>query len=153
MSFIEEIKEMEKERDNKEREIIEDIRKYFKEKMNSKDFENTLKENYIKSALEDGERTFELRIEFWEYTAGCSNTYIYVGGCGRFELKGINDNYDSYYNYKGIRLKDIHKKVCSELSADLKNRLEELGLKIISSIRTDSNYRFNYYKERITIGW
>lgn len=54
---------------------------------------------------------------------------------------------------KGIELKNIHKKICSELSADLKNRLEELELKIISSIRNDSNYRYNYYKEIITIGW
>ena len=120
MSFIEEIKKMEKERDNKEREVIEDIRKYFKEKMNSKDFENNLKENYIKNSLEDGKRTFDLRIEFWEYQSGCSNTYIYVGGCGRFELKDTNDNYDSYYDVNGNwhneeeRIVDLVKRIIVE---------------------------------------
>lgn len=153
MSFIEEIKELANDRNNKEDLVINEIIDYFKEKMYSKKFEENLKELYIKKAINQGKNNCDLWIEFWEYCSGCSYTNIYVGGCGKFELKGEDNNYKSYYDYKGIRLCDIHKKVCNRLSTLLKNRLEELGLKVSSSERLDNNYRFNYYKEKIKISW
>ncbi len=153
MDFLKEIEEMENKRKDAENIVINDILKYFEEKMNSERFKNILKNNYIKDAINSGKNSFDLMIEFWDYQSGCSKTYIYVGGCGKFELNDITDNYDSYHNYKGIRLSDIHKSICFKLSMMLKNKLEELGLKVSSSERLDDNYRFNYYTEKIKVSW
>lgn len=153
MNFLEEIEEMQKNRNNIENIVINDILKYFEEKMNSERFKDILKNNYIKDAIDKGKNSCDLKIEFWDYITGCSKTFIYVGGCGKFELNNITDSYDSYHNYKGVRLKDIHKNICSKLSVILKNKLEELGLKIVSSERLDNNYRFGYYNETIKISW
>lgn len=152
MSFIDEIKEIENDRNSTENIVINEILEYFKEKMYNDPFKENLKE-YIKKAINNGKNTCDLNVEFWEYHSGCSNTNIYVSGCGKFEIKGNNDSYDSKYNYKGIRLYDIHKRLCSTLSDSLKDRLRELDLKVVSSEREDSKYRFDYYKEKITISW
>lgn len=152
MNFIEEIRQMENDRYSKEGVVINDILDYFEKKMNNNEFKEILK-NYIKEAINKAKNTCDLKIEFWEYHSGCSDTYIYVSGCGKFEIKGNNDSYDSKYNYKGVRLEEIHKRICKELSKMLKEKLEELGLKVLSSKREDDNYRFDYYIEKITIGW
>lgn len=151
MSFLDEIKEIETNRNDRENVVIDDILNYFKDKLYSDNFKNNLKDNYIKRAINNGKDYCELMIEFWEYHSGCSNTYISVGGCGRFELK--NDSSDSPYNYKGIRLYDIHKRICSKLSDLLKTRLSELGLQVVATEREDDKFRFDYYKERIKIKW
>lgn len=153
MTFLEEIKEMENNRNSKESIVINDILDYFRVRMESDDFKNTLKNNYIKKAINNGKHTTTLHIEFWEYRSGCSNTYFSVGGCGRWELDPINNVYDSYYSYKGIRLCDIHKNICSKLSTMLKDKIKELGLEIVSSARKDNDYRFGYYNEDIEIKW
>ena len=153
MNFLEEIKNMQKNRDNQENIVLNDILNYFKEQIYSDDFKKILKENYIKRAINNGKNNCELYIEFWEYSNGCSPTYIRVSCCGKFEIKGTYDDYSSYYNYKDIRLKDIHKRVCSEISKLLKTRLTELGLDITETKREDDEYRFGYYKERIVISW
>lgn len=152
MGFIEEIKEMENDKKSKDNMVVNEIVEYFKEKMYSDPFKDNLK-RYIKKAINNGKNTCDLKIEFWEYSAGCSDTYIYVSGCEKFEIKGNNDNYDSRYNYKGIRLCDIHKRICSTLSDMLKDRIRELDLKFVSSEREDNKYRFGYYVEKITISW
>ena len=153
MSFLEEIKSIESDRNSQENIVVNDIVDYFRKKMENEEWKTILKDNYIKRAINEGKNTCDLHIEFWEYSSGCSPTNIEVWSCGRFEIKGENGNYDSYYNYKGIRLQEIHKRVCLEISKLLKKKLEELGLKIVGSEREDNKYRFGYYKERITIGW
>ena len=152
MSFLEEIKEMENGRNSQENIVLNDILNYFEEKMNKDSFKNNLKER-IKEALNKGKNTCDLKIEFWDYTSGCSFTYIYVACCGKFEIKGTDGDYSSYHNYKGVRLEDIHKRVCSKLSELLKEKLKELELKIVSSERQDNKYRYGYYTEIITISW
>lgn len=152
MSFLEEIKEIENDRNSRENIVVNDIVEYFKDKMYSDDFKNNLK-NRIKEKIYNGEKTCDLKIEFWEYCSGCSYTNISVSGCGKFELKGINNDYDSYYKYKGVRLCDIHKKICVDISDMLMDRLRELDLKVVNRVRADSKYRYNYYVEKITISW
>ncbi len=152
MSFLEEIKKMENDRNSQENIVLNDILNYFEERMNKDSFKNNLKDR-IKEALNKGKNTCDLKIEFWDYTSGCSPTYIYVACCGNFEIKGKDGDYSSYHNYKGVRLEDIHKRVCSKLSDLLKEKLEELELKIVSSKRKDEESRFNYYEEIITIKW
>lgn len=153
MSFLEEINNMQNDRNNKENIVVEDIVNYFKEKMEREEWKDILKDIYIKKAINEGKNTCDLRIEFWEYSCGCSDTYISVSSCGKFEIIGEEGNYNSRYNYKGIRLKEIHKRVCSEISKVFKEKLRQLGLLIINSEREDNNYRFGYYKEKITISW
>lgn len=153
MSFLEEVQELKNDRNNKENIVVNDIVNYFREKMENEKWKTILKENYIKKSINEGKNSCDLRIEFWEYSCGCSPTNIRVWSCGKFEIVGENGNYDSYYNYKGIRLQEIHKRICTEISKLLKEKLEELGLKIISSKRLDNNYRFNYYVEDITFSW
>lgn len=153
MTFLEEIKEMENNRNSRESIVINDILNYFRVKMESDDFKNALKNDYIKRAINNGKHTTILPIEFWEYSTGCQNTYFSVGGCGRWELEPKNNVYDSHYNYKGIRLHDIHKTICSKLSTMLQDKIKELGLEIVSCVRKDNDYRFDYYKEDIKIKW
>lgn len=153
MSFLEEIKKIETDRNSKENIALNDILDYFKDKIYSDNFQNVLKENYIKKAINNGKNSCELYIEFWEYHSGCSPTYISTSCCNMFEIKGTSGDYNSYYNYKDIRLKDIHKRVCSKISNMLKEKIKELGLEIIETRRDDDKYRYGYYKEIITIGW
>jgi hypothetical protein len=147
MSFLEEIEEMKNNRNDTENRVVNEIVDYFKEKMNNDKFKEYLKE-YIKKAINNGKTNCNLRIEFWEYSSGCSDTFIYVPCCGKFELKG-----EEKYEYKGIRLKEIHKRICTILSDLFKTKIKELGLKVINSERLDNNYRFGYYVEDITISW
>ena len=153
MNFIDEIKEIENDRNSKENIVVNDIIDYFKNKMEREKWKEILKENYIKKAINNGKNTCDLKIGFWEYHTGCSCTHIEVWSCGRFEIEGESGNYDSYYNYKGIRLKEIHKRVCLQISNLFKDKLKELGLKIVNCEREDGKSRFNYYEERITISW
>ena len=152
MSFIEEIREMANDKTNKENIVIEDIVKYFKEKMETDTFKDNLKAR-IKDAINKGKTSCELRIEFWEYCSGCSNTYISVSGCKRFELEYDVDDYDSHFCYKGINLKQIHKRLCGTLSDIYKEKLRELGLFIKGSRRRDNEGRFDYYREDIIVSW
>lgn len=151
MTFLEEIKEMENDRNSKESIVINDILDYFRDRMESDNFKNALKNNYIKDAINKGKHTAILHIEFWEYSSGCSKTYFSVGGCGRWELEPKNNA--SYHNYKGIRLCNIHKKICLKLSSMLQDKIKELGLEIVSCIRKDNDYRYDYYIEDIEIEW
>lgn len=152
MSFIEEIREMENDRNDKENIVLNDILSYFEEKMRKETFKNNLKDR-IKESLNKGKNTCDLKIEFWDYASGCSFTYIYVACCGKFEIKGTDGDYSSYHYYKGVRLEDIHKRVCGKLSELLKEKLQELELEIVSSKRKDGESRYNFYEETITIKW
>ena len=150
MNFLEEIKEIQNDRDNKENIVVNEILDYFKEKMETYRFKANIKER-IKDAINKGDKKCILQVEFWEYHSGCSNTYIYVGGCGKFEIS--EEKNGSNYKYKEIELEKIHKRICSKLNDMLIEKLEELGLKIINSKRRDNDFRFNYYKNEVTISW
>lgn len=150
MNFLEEIKEIQNDRDNKENIVVNEILDYFKEKMETDRFKANIKER-IKDAINKGDKKCILQVEFWEYHSGCSNTYIYVGGCGKFEIS--EEKNGSNYKYKEIELEKIHKRICSKLNDMLIEKLEELGLKIINSKRRDNDFRFNYYKNEVTISW
>ena len=87
-----------------------------------------------------------LNIEFWNYHSGCSETNFSCGGI-KFKL-----DYGKY-DYKGIELYDIQHKVCDKLSILLCDKLEELGLTIVSKTRHDNEYRFGYHNEKIIVSW
>jgi len=145
MSFIEDIKNMEKERDNKEIIVIEEIVDYFNNKFNSKDYENFLKK-LIGEKITENKNNLKLKVEFWEYHNGCSATNF---ACSYYTFKLEHGE----YKYKDIKLYDIQEKVGNRLSELLKNKLTDLGLKIVNEERQDHKSRFNYYQNEITISW
>lgn len=145
MSFIQEIKEIENNRNNQEEIVINEIVDYFKEKLNSDKYKEYLKKR-ITDKINESKNTLELNIEFWNYHSGCSETNFSCGGI-KFKL-----DYGKY-DYKGIKLYDIQHKVCDKLSVLLCDKLEELGLTIVSKTRHDNEYRFGYHNEKIIVSW
>ena len=143
MSFIQEIKEIENERKEKENDVINEIVNYFNEKFNDVKYEEYLKKR-IKEEINNSKKHLTLNIEFWNYHSGCSETNFSCGGI-KFKL-----DYGKY-DYKGIELYDIQHKVCDKLSVLLCDKLEELGLTIVSKTRHDNEYRFGYHNEKIII--
>lgn len=145
MSFIEDIRNMQNERVNKEELVINEIIKYFEERFDKENYENYLK-GRIKDRINESKNTLILYTEFWNYHCGCSNTNFSSGGVV-FELEnGKNE-------YKGIELCNIQYKVGEKLSQLLRYKLESLGLQVVSSCRLDDQSRFKYYKEKIVIKW
>ena len=145
MSFIQEIKEIENERKEKENDVINEIVNYFNEKFNDVKYEEYLKKR-IKEEINNSKKHLTLNIEFWNYHSGCSETNFSCGGI-KFKL-----DYGKY-DYKGIELYDIQHKVCDKLSVLLCDKLEELGLTIVSKTRHDNEYRFGYHNEKIIVSW
>ena len=145
MSFIQEIKEIENERKEKENDVINEIVNYFNEKFNDVKYEEYLKKR-IKEEINNSKKHLTLNIEFWNYHSGCSETNFSCGGI-TFKL-----DYGKY-DYKGIELYDIQHKVCDKLSVLLCDKLEELGLTIVSKTRHDNEYRFGYHNEKIIVSW
>lgn len=145
MSFIQEIKEIENKRKEKENDVINEIVNYFNEKFNDVKYEEYLKEK-IKNEINNSKKQLKLKIEFWDYQSGCSATNFSCGGI-TFKL-----DYGKY-DYKGIKLYNIQHEVCDKLSILLCNKLEELDLTIVSKTRHDNEYRFNYHIERIIVNW
>lgn len=145
MSFIQEIKEMEKDRREKENDVINEIVNYFNEKFNDVKYEEYLKKR-IEEEINASKKQLNLKIEFWNYSSGCMSTNFSCGG------KVFKLEYGKY-DYKGIELYDIQHKVCDKLSILLCNKLEELGLTIVSKTRHDNEYRYDYHNEKIVVSW
>lgn len=145
MTFIEEIKQMEKNSNSKVNMAINDIVNYFREYLGTENFKEYLK-SIIMTSINKGENKAILPINFWEYREGCSATYI---ACGekRFELSSKENE------YQGVRIRDIHKRVCDNISNITQEKLKELGLNIVEVKRRDNEFRFGYYKGYIYFSW
>lgn len=143
MNFVNEINKLQDDFDNKVAKINDDIIDCFKKYLDGDKFTNNLR-NEITYQIERGKTYVTLNVEFWEYSPGCSPTYISCG-LSRYSLKGDETKID------GIRLRDIHKPICRTLYRMLSEKLEELGFKIITTGVNES--RFDYFKEYITITW
>lgn len=144
-NFMDEIKELKNNREQQEELVINEIRDYFEDKFDSQEYKDYLKER-IAREINNGKDTITFTTEFWEYQSGCSETYFSCGG-KKFSLK------DEKYDYKGIDLSSIQVKVGDVLSSLFIHKMTELGLKVIDTRRKDNEYRYNYYKNDIIIGW
>lgn len=143
MNFVDEINKIQDDFDNKVAKINEDIIDYFKKYLDGDSFKNKLRDE-ITYQIEHGKTCITLNVEFWEYSPGCSSTYI-TCGFRRYSLNGDETEIDD------IRLRDIHKPLCRTIYRMLSSKLEQLGFKIITTGVNES--RFNYFKEYITITW
>ena len=139
MSFLEDIKKMENDRESKEESVINEITDYFTDIFNSEKYEDYLKKR-IAYQLDRSKKTLTLTIKYAWYS--CSSKKVFE--CSDYEF-ATND-----YCYKGIDFYDIQEKVCNRLSNILINKLQSLGLEIVSEIRNDSK---GYYYKEITISW
>lgn len=145
MSFIDNIREIQNERNNKEELVIKEIVEHFRDRFDKESYEDYL-QKLIKKQIDKGEHTLKFTNEFWEYHSGCSATHFVCGGV-KFEL-----DYNEY-KFKDIRLSEIQYVVVEKLSKLFKEKMENLGLKIVSSKRRDYDYRFVYYREDVVITW
>lgn len=143
MNFVDEINKIQDNFDNKVAKINEDIIDYFKKYLDGDVFRNHLR-NEIAYQINKGKEYITVSVDFWEYSPGCSETYIECA-FKRYSLEHQDNKID------GIRLRDIHKPLCRTIYRMLSNKLQELGFKIITTGVNES--RFDYFKEYITITW
>lgn len=138
MSFMEEIKAMENERDSKEESIIKEITDYFTDIFNSDKYKEYLKKR-IAYQLDNSKKTLTLNVKYAWYS--CSDKKVFE--CSGYEFA------TSEYRYKGIDFSDIQDKVCDRLSHILIERLRELGFCIYDIKKSD----YSRYTKEITISW
>ena len=148
MSFLEDIKGIEKERQEKENEIINEIVEYFNTRINSEKYEEYLKKRIVEK-INESKNTLTLYMKFWRYRDGCSGTNFSCGGYTWYLEK--QENQVDKYRYKGINLGDIHNEICKKIHTILLMKLESLGLEIIKDNKVES--RFNDYNREIEVRW
>ena len=107
MSLINELKEKSNKAYDIRQEVIEEIKKYFDEYLDSDRFEKFLR----KSSGDEEIRSRETYLvgRFWEYHNGCPNTYFSCGG-----KKWSNpENPYSYKSciYRGVYLRDVQNEI------------------------------------------
>ena len=147
MNLIDELKAKSNQADNTKQEIIEEIKNYFDEYLNSERFEKFLKANIREDDIRA--RRKNLYVEFWEYHSGCTTTNFYCGGKQWFNPE-CKDGWNSHY-YKNIELRTIHDKICQYLTMRLISRMSELGFTVLC--KENKMGRMEYYKMSITFGW
>ena len=131
----------------KREEVIAEIKDWFDKVITKEKIEATLEKYIGKQEIED--RKVSLWVEFWEYHEGCSTTYFRCGG-EKWHNPEEEYGYRSH-KYKEIELCSINKEVCEYLSAKLIEQIRLLGFSILNKEMKPS--RFDYYQEKITIGW
>ena len=147
MNLIDELKAKSNQADNTKQEIIEEIKSYFDDYLKSERFENFLRANIRDDEIKARKKC--LRVEFWEYHSGCSDTYFYCGG--KYWYNPENKSRWESHHYKGIELQKIHKEICPHLTAKLISRMSDLGFDLLS--REDKSSRLDYYKSYLCFGW
>lgn len=146
MSFIEELQEKSRNIEAIKTEVIDEILNYFRIKFSEGWLEDYLRKHISKDiALR---RQYGIGIRFWKYTSGCSDTNF---SCGSLEWTNPSGSGYKSWNYKGIKLNDIHQEVCKALTDVLVSELRYLGFTISDII--DRTNRFGKYHKSIIITW
>lgn len=129
-------------------EIIEEIYSSFAKTFNSGALEEALEKRISNNKELLLNREYSLNVEFWQYTAGCSDTNFRV-----FTFTWTNPDgtgYDST-RYKGIELYSISNEICQKLMNLTQDKLEEMGFKIMFVTNNQNN--LGYYDKKITFCW
>ena len=147
MSLINELKEKSNKAYDIRQEVIEEIKEYFDEYLDSDRFEKFLRKNIGNEEIKNRE-TF-LIVSFWEYHNGCLDTYFTCGG------KKWN-NPENQYNYgsriyKGVYLRDIQNEICNYLEKRLIQKMKDLGFSYLRQDKKES--RFEYFNSLYYFGW
>lgn len=147
MNLINELKEKSNQADNTKQEIVEEIKNYFNEYLDSDQLEKFLKANIREDDIKARKKF--MMVEFWEYSSGCSTTNFYCGGKYWFNPEN-KDGWKSH-NYKGIKLETIHKEICNYLTNKLISRMKDLGFNLLS--QEDKTSWLGYYDRHFYFGW
>lgn len=122
MTFLDEINNAKKEQADVNEAITTEIVDWFIVELESKEFEDKLKDEIIRNIKYNGKTTLD--VSFWLYHPGCSSTNFHVSCCDSWKN---GDGYDSWY-YKGVFLKDLSKKITYRVLMALQGKLHDLGL-------------------------
>lgn len=147
MSLINELRERSEDANNVKQEVIEEIKKYFYEYLQGEQLEHFLRKSISDSDIK--KRKKFIQIKFWEYHAGCSDTYFYCSGL--YWENPENKHGIKSWEYKGVKLKDIQDEICEYLTKTLIDRMEQLGFHIVSNEYKPN--RLGYYERYFYFGW
>lgn len=140
-TFLDEINNAKKEQTNVNEAITNEIVNWFITRINSKEFEDGLKERIINNIKRNTET--KIFVEFWEYHSGCSPTSFRVAYSTLDSLTWDNGYGYESWRYKGVELEYLCQNITLRIVNALRDRLHELGLQTQVEDVT-SNYRFGY---------
>ena len=143
MKLIDEIRNEQKQHDDDTKIVKNEILDKFKNYYESENFKEFLKQK-CKNTINDNKNTTDLKVEFWEYHTGCSQTNFSAAG---YCWKLSHERKD----YKGITLRNIQNELCEDIYNTLKDTLQHMGFTIVRSEMHES--RFGYFDKKITITW
>jgi hypothetical protein len=147
MNLINELKTKSENAENTKQEIINEIKKYFDEYLDGDKLENYLKQ--IIGESEINKRQVFMKVEFWGYHDGCSDTHFYCGG--KMWYNPENKSGWKSRSYRGVELRTIDEEIGEYLSAKLMDKMEQLGFNVLSSEK--QNGRLGYYNKHFYFGW
>lgn len=147
MSLINELKEKSNKVYDIRQEVIEEIKDYFDEYLDSNRFEKFLRKNIGNEEIR--KRETYLAVRFWGYHNECPNTYFYCGG-----KTWTNPENPCSYNsciYRGVYLRDVQNEICNYLERRLIQKMKDLGFNYLRQNKKES--RFEYFNSLYYFGW
>lgn len=147
MSLIDELKEKSNKAYDIRQEVIEEIKEYFDEYLDSDGFEKFLRKKIGNEEIR--KRETYLAVSFWEYHSGCLDTYFSCGG-----KKWNNPESQCSYTsciYRGVYLRDIQNEICNYLEKKLIQKMRDLGFNYLRQDKQES--RFGYFNSLYYFGW
>lgn len=146
MSFKDEIELLKNERKNNEELFIDEVLDYFKQKFESDNYKNYLK-NRIKNAINEGNDCLTFQIRFYSPLHTSNRNEIWFNCCG------VNfKKHESDYN-KQVFLNSIQYKLGDKISELFSNIITNFGLNIVDTKRLDYKNCYNEYDNEIKISW
>lgn len=143
MSLIDQLKAKSDNVAKNKQEVIEEIKKYFDEYLDSDKLENYIEKSVSQQEL--AERKIYMMVDYWLHHDGCSGTKIYCGG-----KAWHNPSRDSW-EYQGVEVKEIGDEICPYLSRKLVARMKALGFTCLSEDYKTGG--LGYYQASFYFGW
>ena len=147
MKFIDELKAKSNQAHETKIEVIEEIKNYFNEYLNSEQFESDLKRRIGRTEIE--ERKVRCFVAFREYMSGCGTTRFSLDGY-RWLNPEHNEGYEST-RYKNLELAKLQFEVCNHLESRLFFKMKELGFTYL--YQEDCKNRFEFFDRNYYFGW
>lgn len=147
MNLINELKTKSMNAENARQEVIDEIKKYFDEYLDSDKLENFLKAAINETDIRQRKKFME--VEFWLWRDGCSDTYFYCGG--KWWHNPENKSGLKSHSYKGIDLGLVDEEIGEYLSTKLIDKMGKLGFNVLSSERQKNST--GCYDRHFYFGW
>lgn len=147
-NLIEQLNQISKEEISKNDIVKNEIVGFFKEQIEAGKLSNYILNKAKTDSVIAANRCTSVKINFWDYNPGCSDTYFCVGNI-RWENKGTS-GYEST-RYKGVELCKVHKEICKEIQDVVVNYLKSVGF-IVHYIEDKEGW-LEFYDKNINISW